>query len=511
MTQEQMDREQYGQFLEDYQQGKSSIIFEHLPADLETPISVYLKLAAKNEYAFLLESVEGGVNKGRYSFIGIEPDLLWKSQGNQAFIANRNPSIVPHSPSLVWQKQALPVLDSLRALTKACHIDIPANIPTLAAGLIGYLSYDSIRLMENIPDGNPDDLGLPEGLFMRPSLTAVFDTVTDQLILAAPIWYDASLDPQNLWDQAKQYIENAQIALNQPTPGMPQRLISDTLSGYDNPNINAMMPPANYQAMVEKAKEYILAGDIFQVVLSQRFEADYHSNWFDYYRALRHTNPAPFLFYLQFKDFAISGSSPEILVRCRDGQVTIRPLAGTRPRGKDPLHDAALEQELLNDPKECAEHLMLLDLGRNDVGKIAKLASVEVDGQFMIERYSHVMHIVSNVMGKKRDDCDAIDALFAGFPAGTVSGAPKVRAMEIIDELEPIRRGIYAGCVGYFAADGSMDSCIALRTAILKDDKIYIQAGAGIVADSDPVMEQKECEAKAGALITALMRVNHMA
>ncbi|MDF1748485.1 MAG: chorismate-binding protein, partial [Alphaproteobacteria bacterium] len=265
----------------------------------------------------------------------------------------------------------------------------------------------------------------------------------------------------------------------------------------------ANMTPEAYQAMVAKAKEYILAGDIFQVVLSQRFEMPFDLPPFSLYRALRRTNPSPFLFFLAFRRFAIVGSSPEILVRLRDGKVTIRPIAGTRPRGADRAEDQKMEEDLLGDPKECAEHLMLLDLGRNDVGRVSKIGSIEVTDKFIVERYSHVMHIVSNVEGKIKDGLDALTALMAGFPAGTVSGAPKVRAMQIIEELEPDRRGIYAGCIGYFGADGSMDTCIVLRTAVVKDGKMIVQAGAGIVADSDPASEHQECVNKAKALVRA--------
>lgn len=488
-----------------WHQAKSQLIWQEFNGDLETPVSCYLKLAGDLKNAFLLESVEGGASRGRYSFIGINPDLLWRSFGEVAEIcrfspANQNQS----SQTQNWIKESSPTLESLRKLVASVNLEIPSHLPPMAAGLIGYLGYDTIRLIEAIPNQNPDPLGLPEGLFMRPTLMLIFDNISDRMTLATPIWYDQDQSPSTAWQLAQERLGQARDRLATPL-ALQKQLATNPNDGQEVKPI-ALMSAKDYQAKVEKAKEYILAGDIFQVVLSQRFSAPFIGEEFNFYRALRRTNPAPFLFFLQFDGFAIAGSSPEILVRNRNKKVTIRPLAGTRKRGATPAEDLRLEQELLADPKELAEHLMLLDLGRNDVGRIAKIGSVKVTSQFQIERYSHVMHIVSNVEGEIREDADSLDALFAGFPAGTVSGAPKVRAMEIIDELEPFKRGVYAGCVGYFAADGSMDSCIALRTAVIKDQTIYFQAGAGIVTDSIPEMEQKECEAKAGALFLALQR-----
>lgn len=495
-----MKEQSFEQFKQGWQQGKAQLVWQEFNADLETPVSCYMKLAATEPYAFLLESVEGGEIRGRYSFIGIKPDLLWRSNQNEAMLAKLGQACdADNAPE--WQLETRPTLESLRALCEESRLDLPDHLPPMSAGLIGYLGYDTIRLIENIPANNPDPLALPEGLFMRPSIMVIFDTITNILSLATPVWqndHNQHETPQALWQAALERLAIAKDRLAQPLP------LENIARSTQKAVIEPLMDGETYQTMVQDAKELIKAGDIFQVVLSQRYRALYQGSPFNFYRALRRTNPAPFLFFLKFDDFAVTGSSPEILVRNRDHKVTIRPLAGTRPRGKDQAQDIANEQALLKDPKELAEHLMLLDLGRNDVGRVSKLGSVKVTDQFMVERYSHVMHIVSNVEGELAAEEDSLTALFAGFPAGTVSGAPKVRAMEIIDQLEPLKRGIYAGCVGYFAADGSMDSCIALRTAIIKDDYIYMQAGAGIVADSDPASEQQECQAKVGALITAL-------
>ncbi|MFK7866759.1 MAG: anthranilate synthase component I [Alphaproteobacteria bacterium] len=495
-----MKEQSFEQFKQGWQQGKAQLVWQEFNADLETPVSCYMKLAATEPYAFLLESVEGGEIRGRYSFIGIKPDLLWRSNQNEAMLAKLGQACdADNAPE--WQLETRPTLESLRALCEESRLDLPDHLPPMSAGLIGYLGYDTIRLIENIPANNPDPLALPEGLFMRPSIMVIFDTITNILSLATPVWqndHNQHETPQALWQAALERLAIAKDRLAQPLP------LENIARSTQKAVIESLMDGETYQTMVQDAKELIKAGDIFQVVLSQRYRALYQGSPFNFYRALRRTNPAPFLFFLKFDDFAVTGSSPEILVRNRDHKVTIRPLAGTRPRGKDQAQDIANEQALLKDPKELAEHLMLLDLGRNDVGRVSKLGSVKVTDQFMVERYSHVMHIVSNVEGELAAEEDSLTALFAGFPAGTVSGAPKVRAMEIIDQLEPLKRGIYAGCVGYFAADGSMDSCIALRTAIIKDDYIYMQAGAGIVADSDPASEQQECQAKVGALITAL-------
>jgi anthranilate synthase component 1 len=477
-----------------YEAGKPQVVYTRLVADLETPVSAYMKLADGRADAFLFESVEGGAIRGRYSFVGMKPDLIWRCFGDKAQV-NRRALIDPDA----FEAHSLPTLDSLRSLHKECEMEMPDSLPPMAAGLVGYMGYDCVRLVEPFPDENKDVLEVPDGIFIRPTLVAVFDSIEDIVTFVTPVRPDPEIGAGAAYEKALERLSEMRDSLERPLPyATAGRSAQD--AGIE-PVAN--MTPQAYQAMVAKAKEYILAGDIFQVVLSQRFEMPFDLPPFSLYRALRRTNPSPFLFFLAFRRFAIVGSSPEILVRLRDGKVTIRPIAGTRPRGADRAEDQRMEQDLLGDPKECAEHLMLLDLGRNDVGRVSKIGTIDVTDKFIVERYSHVMHIVSNVEGQIKDGVDALTALMAGFPAGTVSGAPKVRAMQIIEELEPDRRGIYAGCIGYFGADGSMDTCIVLRTAVVKDGKMIVQAGAGIVADSDPASEHQECVNKAKALVRA--------
>ena len=479
-------------FRQVYQSGKPQVVWTTLVSDLDTPVSAFLKLAGDQANSFLLESVEGGAIRGRYSFIGLKPDLIWRCFGNSAEI-NRQAA----RDADTFTVCAEPSIDSLKALVEESCIDLPYGLPPMAAGLVGYMAYDSIRLVEDLPDVNPDVLGVPDGIFVRPTIMAVFDTIEDTVTLITPVRPISDVTPEDAFENAISRLAEAVGLMESSLPQQSDR------QEFDSPEPVSNMSHAHFHEIVEKAKEYILAGDIFQVVLSQRFAVPFKLPPFSLYRALRRLNPSPFLFHLNFGGFSIVGSSPEILVRVREGKVTIRPIAGTRVRGKTPEEDAALAAELLADPKELAEHLMLLDLGRNDVGRVAKVGTVKVTEQMKIERYSHVMHIVSNVEGELGPDYDAIGALFAGFPAGTVSGAPKVRAMQIIDELETEKRGIYAGCIGYFGADGDMDTCIALRTAIVKDDTMYVQAGGGIVADSDPEAEYQESRNKARALIRA--------
>jgi anthranilate synthase component 1 len=367
----------------------------------------------------------------------------------------------------------------------------------MAAGLVGYMGYDTIRLVENIPDKNPDTIGIPDGMFMRPTVTVIFDNVDDIMTVVTPVYPKPGIGAGAAYGDAKKRIFDTVKVLDRAVPHdakSPTIRFTEAVSNIGR---------EGYHAMVKKAKEYILAGDIFQVVPSQRFRLPFALPSFALYRSLRRLNPSPFLFHLNMDGFALVGSSPEILVRLRDGTVTIRPIAGTRPRGKTKAQDDVLAQDLLGDPKELAEHLMLLDLGRNDVGRVAKVGSVKVTEQMIIEYYSHVMHIVSNVEGDIDPKFDAMDALMAGFPAGTVSGAPKVRAMEIIDELENERRSFYGGAIGYLSANGEMDTCIALRTACVKDGEVIIQAGGGVVADSDPEAEFQESNNKAQAIVRA--------
>jgi anthranilate synthase component 1 len=487
-----MGDDDFQRFSEQYDAGKSQIIWRRIVADLETPIGTYLKLAEGRKNTFLLESVQDATVRGRYSIIGTQPDVILKVEGGTAAINHsaqlNDTSFVPVTP--------LP-LDALRALVADSQIEVPAGLPPQSAGIYGYLGYDMVRYMEVLPDSNPDHLQTPEAVLMRPSLLAIFDTLKDELYLTAPVYVREGVSARQAHEAAQGRIDDAIARLGRAMPTTPALPDLESIDVQSNTSADA------YFDMVARAKEYITAGDVFQVVLSQRFSADFNLPPTALYRALRRTNPSPYMYFLDFGDFAVAGSSPEILVRVQDGEVTIRPIAGTRKRGATPTKDQEMASELMSDPKEMAEHLMLLDLGRNDVGRVAKIGTVKVTDKFFLEYYSHVMHIVSNVVGVLDPKYDFVDALSAGFPAGTVSGAPKVRAMEIIDELESSRRGIYGGCVGYFGADGTMDTCIVLRTAILKDGKLYVQAGAGIVADSVPALEQMECENKARALFSA--------
>ena len=480
-------------FADRYARGEPQVVWTTLVADLETPVSAFLKIAGGKPMSFLLELVEGGAVRGRYSVIGLEPDLIWRANGNTAEINRLARS------SAVFQPCTEAPLDALRALIAESRIALPDDLPPMAAGVFGYLGYDTVRLIEELCAPNPDPIGIPDAVLIRPTLIVVFDAVKDTITVVTPVRPEPGVAAVAALARAQERLSAIVDALDRPLDKAAAAIDSGPLDVAAKSNTTA----DEYRDMVLKAKDYILAGDIFQVVLSQRFEAPFNLPPFSLYRALRRVNPAPFLYFLDFGGYAIAGSSPEILVRARGGTVTIRPIAGTRPRGLTPHEDKSLEEELLADPKERAEHLMLLDLGRNDVGRVAKIGTVSVTDQFFVERYSHVMHIVSNVEGKLADGRDALDALAAGFPAGTVSGAPKVRAMQIIDELEKEKRGLYAGCVGYFSAAGEMDSCIVLRTALIKDGTMYVQAGAGIVADSDPGSEQTECINKAKALFRA--------
>ena len=475
-----------------YRQGTPQAVWTELPADLYTPVSVMLKLGQDRPFTALLESIQGGAVRERYSFIALAPDLVWRCKGQRAEIC-RNVGALP----LTYAPDEKPTLTSLRALMAASRMTIPAHLPPMAAGLIGYMGYDTIRLAENIPDKNPDTLGIPDGLFMRPTLTVIFDSVKDTMTIVAAVYPKAGVSGDAAYDDVQRSIFDLIASLDKAIP----HEIPATAPRFDGPTSN--IGREGYHRMVEKAKEYILAGDIFQVVPSQRLRLPFTLSPFALYRALRRLNPSPFLFHLNLEGFAIVGSSPEILVRLREGKVTIRPIAGTRPRGKTKAEDAALAADLSSDPKELAEHLMLLDLGRNDVGRVCKPGTVRVTERNIIEYYSHVMHLVSNVEGMISPEHDAMDALMAGFPAGTVSGAPKIRAMEIIDELETERRGFYGGAIGYLSANGDMDTCIALRTALVKDGQVIAQAGGGVVADSDPEAEYQESNNKARALIRA--------
>ncbi|MCH7862586.1 MAG: anthranilate synthase component I [Proteobacteria bacterium] len=472
--------------------GRPALIWRRQIADTETPVAAALKLIEAGRGDFLLESVEGGATRGRYSLIGLAPDLVFRAHGHDAAInrhwASDRDAFVPCTA---------PTLEALRQLVAECRADVPEGLPSALACLVGYFGYETVGLVEALPQPAADPLGLPDMIFVRPTVILVFDRLADALYLVAPVWPGSGIDPARAVAEAQDRLDATAARLASTPLPAPVR------AELPEPAYTPALPAGRYAEMVARAKDYIVAGDIFQVVLAQRFSAPFALPPFELYRSLRRINPSPFLYHLDLPGFSLIGSSPEILVRVRDGEVTIRPIAGTRPRGKTGAEDVANRDSLLADPKERAEHLMLLDLGRNDVGRAAQAGSVRVTDSYTVEFYSHVMHIVSNVVGRLADDKDALDALFAGFPAGTVSGAPKVRACEIIAELEPETRGPYAGGVGYFSPDGSMDSCIVLRTAVVKDGTIHVQAGAGIVADSDPAYEQRECEAKAGAMLAA--------
>ena len=481
---------EYKDFEATFVKKRNQVIYTRLAADLDTPVSLLLKLTNASKDAFILESVTGGEVRGRYSVIGMKPDLVWKCKGTKSFI-NRSARFDEDD----FEGQDMPPLDAFRALLKESYIDLPDGLPQASAGLFGYHGYDMIRLVEDLPNVNPDPLGLPDALFLRPSVVAVLDGVKDEVILVAPVWATDQSSPKVAYAQAAERIMDAVRDLEHPLPdprdlGKPSD-IAKPISNFTK---------AGYMEAVEKAKEYIRAGDIFQVVPAQRWTQNFSLPPIALYRSLRRTNPSPFMFYFNFGSFQVIGASPEILVRVFGNEITIRPIAGTRPRGATPEEDIFNEQELLADKKELAEHLMLLDLGRNDVGRVAKFGTVRPTEKFIIERYSHVMHIVSNVVGELSEDHDALSAFFAGMPAGTVSGAPKIRAMEIIDELEPEKRGVYGGGVGYFSSGGDMDMCIALRTAIVKDKKLYIQAGGGVVYDSDAQAEFMETVHKSNAI-----------
>jgi anthranilate synthase component 1 len=478
-----------------YEAGQPSLVAITLVADLETPVAAFLKLRARHAGpAFLLESVEGGAVRGRYSMIGLDPDLIWRCRDGAPAIA-RGGDLTRFEPDERAPLASLRALIAESAIGDADSLDLPP----MAAGLFGYLGYDMVRAMERLPEPNPDPLGVPDAILIRPRVMVVFDAVRDLITVVSPVRPKAGVSARAAYEEALDRLERVASALEGPLPIEARVDVSKVVA----PEPVSNTAPEAFAALVARAKEYIVAGDVFQVVLSQRFSAPFTLPAFSLYRSLRRTNPAPFLCYLDFEDFQIVCSSPEILVRVREDIVTVRPIAGTRPRGATPAEDAALAAELLADPKERAEHLMLLDLGRNDAGRVSRIGSVRVTDSFFIERYSHVMHIVSNVEGELDPRHDPLDALAAGFPAGTVSGAPKVRAMEIIDELESEKRGPYAGCIGYFGARGEMDTCIVLRTAVVKDGRMHVQAGAGIVYDSDPASEQQECINKSKALFRA--------
>ena len=481
----------FADFARAYEAGENQVVYAKLAADMDTPVSLMLKMTGAARDAFMLESVTGGEVRGRYSIIGMKPDVIWQCHGTASRI-NR----LARFDGDAFEVQPGDPLTNLRALIAESKINLPEHLPAASAGLFGYLGYDMIRLVEHLPNVNPDPLGLPDACMLRPSVVAVLDGVKGEVTVVAPAWVSDGQSARAAYAQAAERVMDALRDLDR---ALPQ-------SSREMGEAQDIAPPKSnftqdgYKQAVERAKDYIRAGDIFQVVPSQRWTQAFPLPPFTLYRSLRRTNPSPFMFYFNFGGFQVVGASPEILVRVFGSEVTIRPIAGTRPRGATPEQDRANELDLLSDQKELAEHLMLLDLGRNDTAKVSKIGTVRPTEKFIIERYSHVMHIVSNVVGELAEDQDALSAFFAGMPAGTVSGAPKVRAMEVIDELEPEKRGVYGGGLGYFSAGGDMDMCIALRTAIVKEGQLYIQAGGGVVYDSDPEAEYQETVHKSNAI-----------
>ena len=487
----------YADFAPLYDAGTPQVVYQTQLCDLTTPVAAMLKLAALGANRFLFESIgvaEGAQVRGRYSIIGVKPDLIWRTRGQSAEV---NARALTHPDAFVPCDGN--ALSSLSALVAASRIALPDELPPMAAGLFGYLGYDTVRLIEKLEHQKPDRLGVPDAILLRPSVIIVFDIVRDVMSIVTPVWPQSGVTAKAAFARAQERIDEVLDVLDRPLP--EPHTSGDLPAALEEPRSNTTK--SEYVAMVEKAKEYIRAGDIFQVVPSQRFSRAFPLPPAALYRALRRTNPSPYMYFLDFQDFALVGSCPEILVRLQDGRVTIRPIAGTLPRGRDAAEDKVFQARLLADPKERAEHMMLLDLGRNDVGRVARTGTVKVTEAFTLQFLSKVMHIVSNVEGEIDPKYDAVRALMAGLPAGTVSGAPKVRAMEIIDELEKEKRGPYAGAVGYFSASGSMDTCIVLRTAILKDGMMYVQAGGGVVADSVPESEYQETVNKARAVILA--------
>lgn len=468
-------------------------VFRTIIADLDTPLTIFAKVAGSDSHAFLFESMEGGEKWGRYSFIGLDPLLTITSVRDHIRID------YPGLADRCEERSGVNPLDELRQLLASFSVSDAPGLPRFYGGAVGFLGYDMVRFMEKLPDRHPP-IDLPDSSFLVPGIVLIYDAVQQNLTIVCNVWKQRGGISADLYQEACRRIDAIIERLNQP---ISRQSVTQERSAKPH-TFTSNMDEASFGAMVERAKEYILAGDIIQVVLSQRFHTESALNPFALYRALRHINPSPYLFYLRQGDMVLIGSSPEILVRLEEGNIELRPIAGTRKRGATPEEDLALEQELLADPKERAEHLMLVDLGRNDVGRVAQSGSVTVRDLLVIERYSHVMHIVSGVHGTLLPGLDQFDVLTACFPAGTVSGAPKIRAMEIIDELEVSRRGPYAGAVGYFGFSGNMDFCITIRTFILRGQDLWIQAGAGIVADSDPKKEYEETINKAMGLRRAV-------
>jgi anthranilate synthase component 1 len=467
-------------------------VFREIAADLDTPVSAFLKLHRVGRQGFLLESVEGGDRWGRYSVLASDPIMTLRIRGGRIEIEHRDGRRESRGAD---SGDPLSALASVLAPFRAARVE---GLSRFAGGFVGYLAYDAVRAFERLPSTVRDDLGVADVAGVIADTFILFDNVTHTMKVVCLARAASGETAQASYDAAIARIEETVERLKTETVAVP----TDTRNEYRAPRSN--LTPSEYGVAVERAREYIRAGDIIQVVLSQRFEQTRASHPFSIYRALRTINPSPYMFYLDLGEEIVVGASPEMMVKVEGRDVSVRPIAGTIRRGKDAVEDEALIRQMLADPKEQAEHIMLLDLGRNDIGRVAEVGSVRVAEQMTVERYSHVNHIVSHVVGRLRDDKDGTDAFRAAFPAGTLSGAPKVRAMEIIEELEHTRRGVYGGAVGYFDFDGNLDTCIAIRTVLVKGEKVYLQVGAGIVADSDPAKEQAECLAKARAMLLAL-------
>ena len=484
------------EFLDKVKKKNNQLIWTTLRSDLDTPVSTYLKLCEQKTNSFLLESVQDGTYRGRYSILGFDPDIIWKCKNGIAYkkVIKKNNS--------QFTKEPRKPLASLQELINSSKINLPSHLPPMSAGLIGYLGYEIIEEYEKLPKRKKNNINIPDGFFIRPKTLAIFDDIKNEITLISPYWFKNKKNYEKDYISIRNNLKNLINIINSPLKYKRKKPINKFVKPRSNIKKNTFLN------MVKKAKKYIYEGEIFQVVLSQRFKTTFLPSPFELYRSLRSLNPSPFLFYFNLEEslkekFSIIGSSPEILVKLKDKEITIRPIAGTRKRGSNLKEDIRLKKDLLSDPKEISEHLMLLDLGRNDVGRMAKVNTVRVTEKMKVEFYSHVMHIVSNVVGIAKSTKNLVEILMSGFPAGTVSGAPKIRAMEIINELEPDSREIYAGCVGYFSANGDMETCITLRTAIIKNSQMFVQAGAGIVADSVPEKEYLETINKSAALFKA--------
>lgn len=483
-------------FIDKYCNKKSQLLYIRLPAFLETPSTATLKLQDE-EYCFLFESIEKDKKGSQCSFIVLSPDSIWRCVNDRAEISKDS-----KLSNFVVDDQK-DVFSSLKKFYLESKIEIPEELPTMSSGVFGFLGYDMINYIEDLPKDNYESLDIPYSLFIRPQIIIIFNYISTEIIIITSCYYLENKTAEDSYNEGIFRIKNILAKLSKETDSHDYIKYLQNLSNKKKVDITSNTEKEKFINIVNKAKEYIYNGDIFQVVLSQRFQREFLYDDFSLYIALRRINPSPFMFYMKIKDFSIVGASPEILARLEGDKVTVRPIAGTRPRGKNTQEDEKFSNSLLSDKKELAEHLMLLDLGRNDISQISQPGTVVVDQKMVIEYYSHVMHIVSNVVGKIKDGLDAIDVIKACFPAGTVSGAPKVRAMEIINELEEEKRSFYAGSIGYISSNGNMDICITLRTALIKNNILYVQAGAGIVADSDPVSENEEVYNKVKSVLKA--------